>query len=157
MRQQEPYAVGVISDTHGELPPGVAEAFRGVDLIVHAGDIDRPEVLEALGFIAPVRAVRGNMDGGSWAQRLAGGEVVEVGEALLYVLHDLERLDLDPAAAGFSAVIHGHTHAPLIARSNGVLYLNPGSASRPRSSHRRSVALVRIAGKEVEARIVPLG
>ena len=147
------FLVGVISDTHGHLRPEVAEAFAGVDLIIHAGDIGNHEVLKALGAIAPVYAVRGNMDGG-WASGLPATEVVEIGEVLIYVLHDAYLLNLDPAAAGFVAVINGHTHRATVENRKGVLFLNPGSASPYSSSG--TVALLRIRGRSLVPQIVTL-
>jgi putative phosphoesterase len=144
---------GIISDTHGRLRPQVAKAFEGVDLIIHAGDIGRSEVLEDLQAIAPVHAVRGNMDGG-WALGLPATRVVELGEVLLYVLHDAYQLDLDPAAAGFHAIINGHTHRASIDWRNGVLFLNPGSAG-PFSSP-GTVALICIRGTSLEPQLVEL-
>ncbi len=139
--------MGVISDTHGLLRPEAVEALRGVDRIVHAGDVDDPGILERLADVAPVDAVRGNVDRGRWARELPETEVVEAGGRTLYVLHRLETLDLDPAAAGFDAVIYGHTHLPRAERKDGVLYLNPGSAG-PRRHHKPvSLALLR-AGPE---------
>ena len=147
------YLIGVISDTHGHLSPEALEALKGVDLIIHAGDIGKPEVLEALGEIAPVHAVRGNMDG-LWASGLPQTEVVEVGDLLLYVLHDVFRLDIDPVAAGLSAVINGHTHTATIENRKGVLYLNPGSAASFKSG--ATVALLRIRGNSLQAEVVEL-
>ena len=120
--------VGVISDTHGLLRPEALRALAGADLIVHAGDVGDPRVLEGLRAVAPVVAVRGNNDRGPWAAALAETEVVASGGRSLYVLHDVKRLDLDPRAAGFDAVIAGHSHQPRIERRDGVLYVNPGSA-----------------------------
>ncbi len=120
--------VGLISDTHGLLRPEALEALAGSDLIVHAGDICDPQILEALARIAPVSAVRGNNDHGDWATRIPQTEVVRAGASLLYVVHDLADLDLDPAAAGFAAVIHGHSHRPGCVERDGVLFINPGSA-----------------------------
>jgi putative phosphoesterase len=148
--------VGVVSDTHGLVRSALLEALAGCDLIVHAGDVGGAEVLELLEMVAPVVAVRGNMDGGRWAQGLRRTEVVEVGEALLYVLHDLGQLDLNPAAAGLSAVISGHTHQAKIDEWNGVLYVNPGSAGPARKKPPPSMALLRVEGKNVEARVVRL-
>jgi putative phosphoesterase len=122
------HLIGVISDTHGLLRPEAASALAGVELIIHAGDIGTPEILEALTRIAPVQAVRGNTDRGAWSADLPHSRVVEVGGILIYVLHELFTLDLDPATAGFAAVIFGHSHSPHMERKNGVLYLNPGSA-----------------------------
>jgi hypothetical protein len=146
--------VGVISDTHGHLPGEAMKALESVDIIIHAGDVGGPDVLTALHGIAPVYAVRGNMDAGRWASELPETQVVEVGEALLYVIHDGHDLDLDPQAAGFSAVISGHTHRPLIDRQQGVLFLNPGTAGPFRS--RPTMALLRVRGKSLQAEILQL-
>ena len=152
-QQKDGFLVGIISDTHGHLRPEVAKAFAGVDLIIHAGDIGKHEVLQELRTIAPVHAVRGNMDGG-WAHDLPATEVVEIGGVLIYVLHDAYLLDLDPAAAGFTAVINGHTHKAAIEKRQGVLFLNPGSAS-PYSST-GTVALLRIRGTSLVPEVVTL-
>src|SRR2546428_9166251 len=119
--------VGVISDTHGLLRAEAVTALRGVDAIVHAGDIGAPDVLERLSAIAPVTAVRGNNDKGAWASRIPQTEVLQVGAAIIYVIHDVSALDLDPGAAGFHAVIAGHSHHPSIELREGVLFINPGS------------------------------
>ena len=149
--KKDGYLIGVISDTHGHLRAEAAEALKGVDLIIHAGDIGKPEVLSELGKIAPVHAVRGNMDG-HWAFGLPETEIVEVGDFLFYVLHDVFRLDIDPAAAGFAAVINGHTHTPDIENRKGVLYLNPGSAASFKAG--ATVALLRIRGNSLQAEVV---
>jgi len=120
--------LGIISDTHGLLRPEAIAALRGSDLIIHAGDVGKPEILDELRRIAPTFAVRGNVDTAAWASALPMTEVVEAGSLQIYVLHDLGTLDLDPQAAGFAAVISGHSHKPLAEVRNGVLYLNPGSA-----------------------------
>jgi uncharacterized protein len=120
--------IGVISDTHGLLRPQAVEALRGSELIIHAGDVGRPEIVDELRRIAPVVAVRGNVDRGTWADSLPLSETVEHDGVRLYVLHIIEDLDLDPPTAGFRAVISGHTHRPKIETRNGVLYFNPGSA-----------------------------
>jgi len=120
--------IGIISDTHGLLRPQVIEALRGVELIIHAGDIGNGEVLKTLETIAPVTAVRGNNDHGAWAEQFPLTNVVEHRSYSLYVLHDLDSLDVDPVASEFSAVIFGHSHRPSVERRHGVLYLNPGSA-----------------------------
>lgn len=144
--------VGVISDTHGLLRDSAVEALRGVDRIIHAGDVDGPGILGRLEELAPVRAVRGNMDQGPWASGLPATEVVEVGDQALYVLHDPDHLDLDPGAAGFDAVIHGHTHRTREEWIDGVLFLNPGSAGRERQNRVATLALLRIGeGAEGEA------
>ena len=120
--------IGVISDTHGLLRPQVIEALRGMELIIHAGDIGNVEVLKTLETIAPVTAVRGNNDHGPWAEQIPLTNVVDYRSYSLYVLHELDSLDLDPVASEFSAVIFGHSHRPSVERRHGVLYLNPGSA-----------------------------
>lgn len=126
--QTSPTRVGIISDTHGVVRKEAVAALEGVSLIIHAGDIGCPEVLEALRQIAPVVAVRGNVDKGEWAEALPETEVAEAGGLLIYIVHDLHALDLDPVAAGFRIVISGHSHKPLVVEKHGVLYLNPGSA-----------------------------
>src|SRR5256885_15718173 len=118
----------VTSDTHGLVRPEALAALRGVDRIVHAGDIGSADVLASLGTIAPVSAVRGNNDRGPWAEALPLIDVVPIGDVSLYLLHDLHELDLEPRAAGFAAVISGHSHQPRMDEKDGVLYLNPGSA-----------------------------
>lgn len=126
--------IGVISDTHGLMRPEAVGALQGSDLIVHAGDVGKPHVLETLRKIAPVVVVRGNIDRDEWAETLPAREVVEVGGARLYVLHDVKELDLDPGTAGFGAIISGHSHKPSTGKREGVLFLNPGSAG-PRRFH----------------------
>jgi len=120
--------IGVISDTHGLLRPQAVAALRGSVLIVHAGDVGSPDILDELRRIAPVVAVRGNVDKGAWAKQLPETEVVQIDDVYIYVLHILDELDLDPTSAGFHAVISGHTHQPKIETKDGVLYFNPGSA-----------------------------
>ena len=138
--------IGVISDTHGLVREEAANALRGCELIVHAGDVGDPNVLERLRAIAPTIAVRGNNDKGSWAKALPTTEVVEIGELYLYVLHELSDLDLDPKAAGFAAVISGHSHRPSAERREGILYLNPGSAGPRRFALPVAVAKLQIVG-----------
>jgi putative phosphoesterase len=123
-----PTKLGLISDTHGLLRPEAAAALAGSDLIVHAGDVGKPEILDELKRLAPVIAVRGNIDKGSWAQALPLTVAVEAASAQILVIHNLHELDVDPAAAGFQIVISGHSHKPTEAERKGVLYLNPGSA-----------------------------
>ena len=120
--------LGLISDTHGLLRPAALDALKGSDLIIHAGDVGDPAILDALGAIAPVTAVRGNIDKGAWVSRLPDTAIVEAGTALIYVLHDIHQLDVDPAAAGFHIVVSGHSHKPGQSEHAGVLYVNPGSA-----------------------------
>jgi uncharacterized protein len=154
--KQSPIAVGVISDTHGLLRPEAIAALEGSDLIVHAGDVGKPDVLERLRAIAPTFAVRGNVDRGDWATALPLTDVVQVGTLQLYVLHDLSALDLDPKAAGFAAVIAGHTHRPGAEVRSGVLYLNPGSAGPRRFSLPVSLARIHVDGEHFSHDIVEL-
>ena len=148
--------IGVISDTHGLLRPEAVAELRGSDLIVHAGDVGRPEVLAALRAVAPTFAVRGNIDRGAWAESLPATAVVDAGPHQLYVLHILEELDLVPEAAGFSAVISGHSHRPHAETRRGVLYLNPGSAGPRRFRLPVAVARLRVTGHGLEHEIVEL-
>jgi putative phosphoesterase len=145
--------LGVISDTHGLLRPEVLPVLEGVDLIVHAGDIGAPPIIDALRAIAPVIAVRGNVDRGTWADAFAATEIVEVDNLLLYVLHDLGELDLDPAAAGFRVVIYGHSHNPAVVEKQGVVYLNPGSAGPRRL--RLPISVARMIVGDVEGQANP--
>jgi hypothetical protein len=150
------HLVGVLSDTHGLLRPSVVEALQGVELIIHAGDVGQERVLEALRAIAPLRAVRGNVDRGEWARRLPETEVVVVGDGALYVLHDLHDLDLNPRTAGFAAVISGHSHRPAIRERDGVLFINPGSAGPRRFGLLVSVVRLWVRGEALEAELVDL-
>ena len=150
------WRVGVISDTHGLLRPEAVEALRGSDLIVHAGDVGSPEVLRGLERIAPVTAVRGNNDHGAWAGKLPLTHALEVGGATLYVIHDVHELDLDPNAAGLSAVIAGHSHKPLAEERDGVLFLNPGSAGPRRFRLPVSVGRLVVSGSRVVADLTTL-
>ena len=150
------HLIGVISDTHGLLRPEAVKALKGVELIIHAGDIGNPKVLAGLMRIAPVHAVRGNTDRGDWATDLPPTLVVEVGGVHLFVLHELFCLDLDPAAAGLAAVIFGHSHHPHLERQNGVLYLNPGSAGPRRFTLPVTLALLKIEGNSLEPEFIDL-
>ena len=131
-------------------------ALQGVAHIIHAGDVGAPEVLEGLGAVAPVTAVRGNNDRGRWAAALPETRVVEIGGATLYVLHDVKTLGLDPHAAGYAAVVSGHSHVPRIEERRGVLYVNPGSAGPRRFRLPVAVARLTVSRGRVRARIVPL-
>lgn len=148
--------VGVISDTHGLFRPQAVAALRGCDLIIHAGDVGRPEILDELRAVAPTFAVRGNVDRGAWAESLPATAVVEAGPHQLYVLHILEDLDLAPEAAGFSAVISGHSHKALAETRRDVLYLNPGSAGPRRFRLPVTVARLRITESGLEHEIVEI-
>jgi putative phosphoesterase len=148
--------VGIISDTHGLLRPEALTALRGADLVIHAGDVGRPEVLEPLRRLAPTFAVRGNIDNGAWAAALPATACVGVGEALFWVLHDIADLDIDPGAAGFAAVVFGHSHKPSIETRDGVLYINPGSAGPRRFHLPVTVARVGVSGQALRPEIVEL-
>lgn len=156
MKHTFDYKIGIISDTHGLVRRSVVKSFKDVDLIVHAGDAGNPEVLETLQTIATVHPVRGNVDGGEWTDNLPFTDVVEVGQVYLYVLHDLDSLDLDPAAAGFNAVISGHSHIPKIEKRDDVLFINPGSAGPRRFKDPISIAFLYIKGTSIDAEIVEL-
>jgi putative phosphoesterase len=136
--------------------PEALEALRGVDQIIHAGDVGGPEILRRLEGLAPVVAVRGNMDGGSWSRELSDTEVVEVDGVSFFVIHDLGTMDLHPVAAGFGAVVSGHTHLPELRESEGVFYINPGSAGPVRPSKPVTLAVAEVVGQSVLARVVPL-
>jgi uncharacterized protein len=147
--------IGVISDTHGLLRPEALDAMRGSDHIIHAGDIGNPEILIKLETIAPVTAVRGNVDREKWARKIPETDVLEVAGVSIYVLHDLQQLDLKPEAAGFGAVISGHSHIPRQETKNDVLYFNPGSAGPrrlrlPISVGRLDVERGKLIGKILE-------
>jgi putative phosphoesterase len=125
-------------------------------MIIHAGDIGRRDVLDRLGAIAPVIAVRGNMDSERWAYKFRQAEIVDLNKTLIYVIHNLNSLDLDPSVSHIDAVVSGHSHRPSISRHKGVLYINPGSAGPKRFTLPVSVALLSIEGKTFDARIVDL-
>lgn len=150
------WEIGVISDTHGLVRPEALAALRGVDRIVHAGDIGSADVLARLETIAPVSAVRGNNDRGPWAEALPLTDVVPIGDVSLYLLHDLHELDLEPRVAGFAAVISGHSHQPRMDEKDGVLYLNPGSAGPRRFTLPISIARLTVRGASLRAEIIPL-
>jgi uncharacterized protein len=150
------HRLGIISDTHGLLRPQALAAFAGVELIIHAGDIGDPKILSQLERLAPVHAVRGNVDRGDWAADLPLTRVVEVGGVLIYVLHELFCLDLDPAAASISAVIFGHSHRPHQEQKNGVLFLNPGSAGPKRFTLPVTLALLTLQGHSLHPEIIEL-
>jgi uncharacterized protein len=148
--------IGIISDTHGLLRPEAELALQGVQLIIHAGDVGDPEILARLKRIAPVFAVRGNVDTGSWAKELPQTTVVEAEGASFYVLHNLQELDLKPEAAKFDFVISGHSHKPEQAERNGVIYLNPGSAGPRRFQLPTTLAILDLAKRPWNANFVPL-
>ena len=148
--------IGVISDTHGLLRPEAVAALSGSDFIIHSGDIDEPDILENLSELAPVTAVRGNVDHGSWARTLPTSAVLQAGGISIYIIHNLLELDLKPEAAGFAAVISGHTHVPKQENRNGVLYFNPGSAGPRRFQLPVSVGLLAVHDAKLVGKIVEL-
>ncbi|HEV7673929.1 MAG TPA: metallophosphoesterase family protein [Candidatus Angelobacter sp.] len=148
--------IGIISDTHGLLRPEAVELLRGSEHIIHAGDIGAPEIIPELEKIAPVTAIRGNIDTQAWARRFAETEVVELAELFFYVIHDAKALDLNPKAAGFAAVISGHSHKPKHEIKDGVLYFNPGSAGPRRFKLPISVGRLEILGGKVSVEILEI-
>ena len=148
--------IGVISDTHGLLRPEALSALQGSERIIHAGDIGRPEILKRLSEIAPVTAVRGNVDRESWARNIPETNVLEVNGVSIYVLHILESLDLKPEFAGISAVIYGHSHVPKQQTKNGVLYFNPGSAGPRRFKLPVTIGKLRLDAGKVRSEIIQL-
>ncbi len=148
--------IGIVSDTHGLLRERVLDEMKGSDLIVHAGDLDAPEVLETLASIAPVVVARGNMDRGDWAAALPACDITEIAGQTIYVIHDLGRLDLEPSAAGIAVVISGHTHQPVIAEQKGVWYINPGSAGPRRFGKPLSVGRLSIQQGRLTPEIIHL-
>ena len=148
--------IGIISDTHSLVRPEAIAALRGVDMILHAGDIGASHVLETLNEIAPVVAVRGNNDKGEWAEALPDWEVVELGSVSIYMLHDLKEIDISPSGAGFQVVVSGHSHKPAIEERRGVLYVNPGSAGPRRFTLPVSITELKVAGDKVSADLIEL-
>ncbi|MDA0823869.1 MAG: metallophosphoesterase family protein [Proteobacteria bacterium] len=148
--------IGIISDTHKLVRAEARERLRGVDLIIHAGDIGSLQVIEQLQEIALVKAIRGNIDKGPWADQFPQDEVIEIGAATLYVLHNLSDIAIDPMAAGFQAVISGHSHRPKIDRKDGVLYINPGSAGPRRFKLPIALAMLTIKRGKLTAAIEEL-
>ncbi len=148
--------IGIISDTHGLLRPEALAALAGSQFIIHAGDIGDIAVIEGLRAIAPVTAVRGNIDSGGWARAIPETEVLEVEGKVFFVLHALDDLDLDPQASGFAVVVSGHSHRPKIETRGSVLFLNPGSAGPRRFDLPIAVARIEISGSSLQSRIVEL-
>jgi putative phosphoesterase len=146
--------VGIISDTHGLVRPEAKDALRGCDALVHAGDIGTPEVLEQLRELAPLTAIRGNVD--LWARDLPDTAVLTIEDVQIYVIHNVNELELDPHAAGFAVVISGHSHVPKAETEGGVLYLNPGSAGPRRFKLPVALAKLHIDERGVEAELITL-
>ena len=150
------FRIRLISDTHGLLRPEAITFLQGSDFIVHAGDIGDPTILETLAAIAPLTVVRGNNDNGPWAEQLAETALLEVGEASIYVIHDLAQLDIAPSAAGVRVVVSGHSHKPVVEERGDVLYVNPGSSGPRRFKLPISAGELLVDGNSVSARVVEL-
>jgi putative phosphoesterase len=148
--------IGVISDTHGLLRPEAVAALHGSQHIIHAGDIGDPAILDKLRQIAPVTAIRGNVDRSPWASSIPDTNVIEIGGIAIYVIHNLQELDLKPSAAAFAAVIYGHSHVPKREMKDGVLFFNPGSAGPKRLRLPVTVGRLRIRNQQLETEIVEL-
>ena len=152
----KPLTIGVISDTHGLLRPEAINTLRGSSHIIHAGDIGDPKILEALSEIAPVTAVRGNVDREPWAAKIPLTDVLELNGVSIYILHILDTLDLKPEAANFAAVIYGHSHVPKAETKNGVLYFNPGSAGPRRFRLPVTLGKIVLQGSTLSSQIIDL-
>ena len=148
--------VGIISDTHGLLRPDAMRQLARSDHIIHAGDIGAPEVIDGLRGIAPITAIRGNVDGGAWANKYPDTELVVVGRRVIYVLHNLKEIKLDPAAVGIDVVVSGHSHRPKIETKDGVLYVNPGSAGPRRFKLPIAVASLTISDRTIVPQILEI-
>jgi putative phosphoesterase len=156
MAESKNVIIGVISDTHALLRPEALAAMHGSDYIIHAGDIGDPAILDKLAEIAPVTAIRGNVDCDPWAKKIPDTNVLEAGGVSIYVVHNLATLDLKPEAAGFSAVVYGHSHVPKQETKNGVLYFNPGAAGPKRFNLPVSVGRLLVENGELRAQLIPL-
>jgi len=159
MNRSSPHSakfIGLISDTHGLIRPQALAALEGVDLIIHAGDIGKLEVLQGLDAIAPLVAIKGNIDKDAWAESLPETKALKIGATRLYVIHNVKELDFAPAARGFQVVISGHSHKPSVVRRDGVLFVNPGSAGPKRFKLPVAVARLRVDGGHITAELVEL-
>lgn len=145
--------IGVISDTHGTLKPEVVEALEIADYILHAGDVGGVDVLKVLQRLAPTHCVRGNTDGGPWSKTLPPSDMFELGGKSFYMVHNLETMDIDPVVAGVQVVISGHTHQSVLRQDQGIIYLNPGSATYGRRGHPSSLAWIEILNGHIYPRI----
>jgi uncharacterized protein len=154
MRKSAQVRIGLISDTHGLLRPEATASLRGCSLIIHGGDIGGPKILEELGSIAPVTAVRGNNDIGRWAERLNETEIIEVQGVRIYAIHNLAEMTGDARAEGVRVIVAGHSHKPLIEERDGLLFVNPGSAGPRRFKLPIAVGELMIEGTSVTARII---
>ena|ERR1700686_699593 len=148
--------IGIISDTHGLLRPEALEALAGVDHILHAGDVGNPDILDVLRELAPVTAIRGNIDTHGPCADLPATDAVELAGKLFYLVHSEHWIDINPAAAGIAVVVSGHSHQPSIENRAGVFYLNPGSAGPRRFKLPVTVAIVEVEEDDIKARIVEI-
>ncbi len=148
--------IGVISDTHGYVAPAVLKAFADADLILHAGDVGEPDVLKALNNIAPLVAVRGNMDFGKWAHRLPQEDTVEIGGICIHIIHDVQRLRTKEMPSAVSVIVFGQSHRRLARETEGIYYLNPGSASYPKFGDSASVALLHLQNGKLDTEFISL-
>jgi putative phosphoesterase len=151
-----PISVGLISDTHGLLRPEAITALKGSDFIIHAGDIGSPEVLAGLSRLAPVTAIRGNVDRGPWASALPDNEVLQAGTAFIFVVHNIADIGIDPAAAGFRVVVSGHSHQPGWREQDGILFVNPGSAGPRRFKLPIAVGRLSVTDVGITAEVIDL-
>jgi uncharacterized protein len=148
--------IGLISDTHGLVRPQAIEALQGVDLIIHAGDIGKPEVLDALKAISPLVAIKGNNDIGAWAKPLPDTRLVQAADVKLFVIHNIKELNCDPAVEGYNVVISGHSHKPSIMTRDGVLFVNPGSAGPRRFKLPIAVGKLFIRNRKINTELIEL-
>lgn len=155
-KEHHPYTIGVISDTHGLLRPEVMTSFKGVDLILHAGDVGDPEVIDHLESVAPLVVVRGNMDYGAWAERLPVSTSIAIGKTKLFIIHDIEWIDDQVALQDHQVIITGHTHRALIHKQDKVLFVNPGSAGPRRNLNSASIGKIFLRNGRLNARLVEL-
>ncbi|HEY7320079.1 MAG TPA: metallophosphoesterase family protein [Candidatus Binatia bacterium] len=155
-KNASPHVIGLISDTHGLVRPQALAALEGVEQIIHAGDIGKPEVIVALQGIAPVAAIRGNIDRGVWARRLPNTKLIKIGGKRIFVIHNIKELKRDHAACGYQVVISGHSHMPAIVTRDGVLFVNPGSAGPRRFKLPIAVGKLLLEDDQVRAEIIEL-
>ena len=155
-KNDDRHVIGLISDTHGLIRPEAIEALQGVDLIIHAGDIGKREVIDALQGIAPVLAIKGNNDIGGWVHRFPETKLVKSGNTRLFVIHNVNELDRDPVAHRYQVVVSGHSHKPSIYTRDGVLFVNPGSAGPRRFKLPIAVGKLFVRNNQVNAEIIEL-
>jgi uncharacterized protein len=155
-KKSDLHVIGLISDTHGLVRAEAVEALQGVDLVIHAGDIGKPEVLDALKAIGPLVAIKGNNDIGAWARPLPDTRLVQTADTRLFVIHNVKELDCDPATKGYDVIISGHSHKPSIVTRDGVLFVNPGSAGPRRFKLPVAVGKLFIQNQKINAELIEL-